>query len=327
MIEWLQQTEGARHGRIHISAGTNSSAYRSIFLPFYEVGRVTQPKIVLMAGVHGDEYEGQVVLNKLVNRLTPDKLRLSVVIVPCANPLACESGTRFSPDDNGNLANAFATTDAMTSTRAIASAIAQHLFSGADLVIDLHAGGASLVYRPCALLLTHPDRKLQDRARSALEWLGVETVIIKEFHGSPSFIASAATGAGAAYIPLELGGGGCIDVEIVGFIERALENLVCRPQTDMTGLGTSKLRWLRTIASQHYLYSEADGIFERMVGLGENVAEGQTAGWLHQPLEKPGQTNELTFRGGGEVVAYRHFAKCRKGDCLIELAVASQPPP
>jgi predicted deacylase len=325
LIEWTESTGALRHGRILIPAATNTSAYKRLFLPFMQIGAQEHPKVVLVAGVHGDEYEGQVALNRLISGIKADSLSKSVWIVPCANPLAYESASRFSPgDDNGNLANAFVTSQAITLTQAIAKSLERFVFSGASLVIDLHSGGTSLMYRPCAILVRTTQQHLYARACDTLDKLGIEVAVVKEFGGSTSFIAGAAFRMGAAYLALELGGGGGIDISTAESIRAGLEKVVYSTE-EVTRVATVQhLRTWRSIPDCDYIYAEVDGIFEPAVKLGDVVAKGQTVGWLHQPLEKPGLMRQITFKADGEIVAYRHLAKCRRGDCLIELGRLSQ---
>src|SRR5688572_15911561 len=53
------------------------------------------PTIVLTAGVHGDEYEGQVALSGLAQQLQPTAISGRVIIAPAINVAACVAGQRF----------------------------------------------------------------------------------------------------------------------------------------------------------------------------------------------------------------------------------------
>jgi predicted deacylase len=56
-----------------------------------------------MAGNHGDEYEGQVALSKLIRSLEPAEVSGRIIILPSANFPAAMAGMRTSPLDAGNL--------------------------------------------------------------------------------------------------------------------------------------------------------------------------------------------------------------------------------
>src|SRR5215472_2601546 len=70
-------------------------------------GDSTGPLALIIAGVHGDEYEGPAAAFSLTDSLSPDRLHGTVVAVPVANPSAFEAGTRLNPIDGLNLARTF----------------------------------------------------------------------------------------------------------------------------------------------------------------------------------------------------------------------------
>jgi predicted deacylase len=52
---------------------------------------------LVVAGVHGDEYEGPSAIGQVISELTPEFVAGSVWLIPVANPLAFAAGTRTSP--------------------------------------------------------------------------------------------------------------------------------------------------------------------------------------------------------------------------------------
>jgi predicted deacylase len=79
------------------------SAYGNISIPIVAIKNDTGPTVFFMAGNHGDEYEGQIALCKLVRTLQPSDIRGRVIIVTAANLPAAMAGTRVSSLDDGNL--------------------------------------------------------------------------------------------------------------------------------------------------------------------------------------------------------------------------------
>ena len=65
------------------------------------------PAVMLIAGVHGDEYEGKIALSKLINAIEPRDITGRLTILPAANGPAVFAGLRCSPFDAGNLNRAF----------------------------------------------------------------------------------------------------------------------------------------------------------------------------------------------------------------------------
>ena len=98
---------GKRFGHIRVPHSTHESAYGWIAIPIAVVRGGTGPDVLLTAGNHGDEYEGQIALLKLMRELEPGAVRGRVIIVPRLNLPAAAAGRRTSPVDGGNLNRLF----------------------------------------------------------------------------------------------------------------------------------------------------------------------------------------------------------------------------
>lgn len=99
------------------------------------------PTLALLAGVHGDEYEGIRAIPELFRALDPGQLRGRLVAVPVCNVPAFQAATRCSPIDGLNLARVFPGRPDGTITERIAHAITQEILARADFLIDLHSAG------------------------------------------------------------------------------------------------------------------------------------------------------------------------------------------
>src|SRR6516164_6179488 len=98
---------GKQHGFIRLPYSVHRSAYGWIPIPVACIKNDAGPRILLMAGNHGDEYEGQVALGKLIRDLEPDEVSGRIIILPSANFPAAMAGMRTSPLDGGNLNRSF----------------------------------------------------------------------------------------------------------------------------------------------------------------------------------------------------------------------------
>ena len=61
------------------------SAYGWVPIPVAYIKNGEGPRVLLMAGNHGDEYEGQVALGKLIRSLAAEEVRGRIIILPSAN--------------------------------------------------------------------------------------------------------------------------------------------------------------------------------------------------------------------------------------------------
>ena len=61
--------EGKQVGWLHLPHSVTRSAYGALAIPIAVIRNGSGPTVFLMAGNHGDEYEGQIVLAKLIREL------------------------------------------------------------------------------------------------------------------------------------------------------------------------------------------------------------------------------------------------------------------
>src|SRR6266852_607147 len=104
-------------------------------------GHAGGPHVVVLGGVHGDEYEGVAAAAAVWRDLDVSALRGQVSVVSVANPPAFAAGTRTSPVDGANLARTFPGSLTGTVTERIAYQLSEVLIRQADLLIDLHSAG------------------------------------------------------------------------------------------------------------------------------------------------------------------------------------------
>ncbi|MFI4986860.1 MAG: succinylglutamate desuccinylase/aspartoacylase family protein, partial [Alphaproteobacteria bacterium] len=138
--------DGKQHGFLRLPFSTHASAYGWIAIPISCVKRGEGPTVLLVAGNHGDEYEGQVALMKLTRRLEPADVSGRIIILSAANFPAALAGRRVSPIDDGNLNRSFPGNPDGSVTQMIAHYLEAVLLPKAQLIVDLHSGGSSLMY-------------------------------------------------------------------------------------------------------------------------------------------------------------------------------------
>ncbi|MCI0621375.1 MAG: succinylglutamate desuccinylase/aspartoacylase family protein [Acidobacteria bacterium] len=124
--------------RLRLRLDGYSDALR-IEIPFYAlVGSSRGPKLVVIAGIHGDEFEGVRVLHELARAIEPKKLKGTLTLVPVANPQAFYAGVRRNPVDQGDLNRAFPGSAQGSMTERLAHTILHEFVLGNDYVLSLH---------------------------------------------------------------------------------------------------------------------------------------------------------------------------------------------
>ena len=101
------EAPGKHSGYLRIPHSVHRSAYGWLPMPVVSIRNHDGPQVLLMAGNHGDEYEGQIALARLSRTLQPEQVRGHLVIMPMANYPAAKAGLRTSPIDEGNLNRSF----------------------------------------------------------------------------------------------------------------------------------------------------------------------------------------------------------------------------
>ena len=79
------EAPGKRTGNLRLTHSDNAHALSIIPIPVAVIAGGEGPSVVLSAGTHGNEYEGQVILRELVRELTPESVNGRLVVLPSLN--------------------------------------------------------------------------------------------------------------------------------------------------------------------------------------------------------------------------------------------------
>lgn len=183
---------GKHFGHIRVPHSTHDSAYGWIAIPIAVIRSGDGPDVLLTAGNHGDEYEGQITLLKLMRELEPEVVRGRVIVIPRLNSPAAAAGRRTSPIDDGNLNRLFPGDPEGTPTEQIAHFVDSVLLPATQVSLDIHSGGSSLEYLPCTFARVPQDAALRTRQLAALVAFGAPSTIIVEQPQSNRTLSAAA---------------------------------------------------------------------------------------------------------------------------------------
>jgi len=315
--------DGKTFGYVKVPYSSDVSAYGFIAVPIAIIGNGDGPTALLMAGSQGDEFEGQIALARMARTLTPDSMTGRVIIVPMANAPAAQAGRRNSPIDGLNLNRIYPGDVRGMPTAMIASYLERHLMSGADIVLDLHSGGRSMRYLPCATIIDHSDATERARRLALALAFGAPSVLINHAFGERTS-TGAARRAGAVRIGAEIGGGGSMEKALVDLTFDGVMNTLAWsgivPESFAKQSQTPADAVYDVVQERDYVYALSDGLFEPAVLLGDKVEEGDLAGLLHDPSRTLSDPVEVRFRASGTVVCLRVPALTERGDCLAHLS-------
>lgn len=180
------------------------------------------PRLLLTAGIHGDELNGIAVLHRLANGIDPAKLAGTLTLVPGLNPPGLMQSTRqWTPDWSRSAPNLNREMPGKEGGSAIAD-FAGRLWSrlirpNADTAVDLHTQSRGTAYMMYAFASTPRTRRMAEL---------VAPDIIKMDKGDKGTVENTLTDDGVPAITLELGRPEMFDDVMIARAEAGLTNLM-----------------------------------------------------------------------------------------------------
>ena len=300
--------EGKHVGFLRLPHSVHRSAYGWLPIPVASIRRGEGPTVLVMAGNHGDEYEGQIIVSRLIREIESDMITGQLILLPMANFPAAEAGLRTSPLDEGNLNRSFPGNPAGTPTEVIAHFIENTLIARCQYVVDLHSGGSSLLYDGANMLaLTPRDAKEAERVKALLESFGLPKAFLHA--ANPVTLSSAARRQNAISVVTELGGAGMVTPAILRQANQGLLHLLGYVGVLQGSLvpaeAPSTTRLMHIDALRHFVYARGAGLFEPYVELGACVKAGDLAALIHFPANPERAPEKVFFPGDGIVICKR----------------------
>ncbi|NPC57904.1 succinylglutamate desuccinylase/aspartoacylase family protein [Caenimonas soli] len=315
--------EGFQQGFLRLPYSHDRSGYGYIPIPLSVLKRGEGPTVLLTGGNHGDEYEGPIALMKLMRRMREMEIRGRLIVVPGLNMPALLNGSRTSPIDGANLNRVFPGTRNGSLTEMIAHYADTELFPRADLVFDIHAGGASTNYLPTLLAAPPADVVKGKSYRRIVEAFGAPRVMIMDLLGEDRTYGAAVERHGTHFLCGEFGGHAVCNPEGLAVLEQGIERVFAAIGLCDATAGQQPpppARLLRVDGNKHYIFAPTGGIFEPAFALGDEITAGQVAGYIHDPRQPAQAPAVIRFAGAGLAICIRALARVEPGDCLGHLA-------
>ena len=313
--------DGKHIGNLELGFSDNRHAFSKIPVPVVCIRNGDGPTLLLSAGNHGDEYEGQVILRRLIHRLSAADIRGRLILLPALNYPAMLDNARVSPLDQGNMNRSFPGIEGGSPTAAIADFVTRQLIPLADAGIDLHSGGSSAYYLPSTFLCTADDPDMTRRNLALVDVFNAPVTYVVDGKGSATGFDPIANQAGLPFISTELGGGANVGVEATAIGWRGVQN-VMRHLGIVDGEPEQgpPTRFLNGINGSGYLSAPFSGIFEPCHQLGDEVTAGDLAGRLYSVEEVEREPREIHFERSGIIMVRRNGTRVMRGGHLFLVA-------
>lgn len=300
----------------------------SVDFPVLQVcGEAEGPSLLVLAGVHGDEYEGIETVLRLFHDLEPGALAGTATFVPTANPLAYREGTRTTPQDDKNMARVFPGDLTGSPTERLAYHLHHRFIAKADFMLDLHSGGTHYAVATLAGYYHGENSELSRQSRAAAEAFGVDLLWAHD-EIAPGRTVSSAQSLGVPWIYTEAYGGRRIRKEdsalyyegtlslmshlgLLASLPSPLERKQAQPATTVFGDGNF----------DSSAVSETDGFFIPSMELKTHVQAGDRIGLIYG-LDGTVKQDVRSY-GDGMLVMISGTPSVRKGEPLYMLAFTS----
>ena len=274
-------------------------------------GATPGPIAAIVAGVHGDEYEGPLAVAGLTKRLDPNAMQGSVVAIPVANPMAFGAAQRTTPEDGLNLARTFPGSRHGSVTEKLAAAIFDTAVADADFVIDLHSGGVEYNFLPLAGF--YGEAQSRNPSYSAARHMGLP--VLWQLPETAGVLSCEAWKRGIPAVGAEYLGAGQLSRQGVStYIEGILSCLrfwgICREAKLLPEAGD--------VYAGDWQLASVSGVFDADVPLGATVVPGEGLAKIRNV--RGDILERFTARSHGILLAVRSKAYIRTGNWGVLVA-------
>jgi predicted deacylase len=315
------EKQGKQIGFLGVPQSTNTAGWATQYLPIAVIKNGSGPTALFFGGNHGDEYEGTVTLPKLARALDPAQVQGRIIMMPMLNSPAGQAGTRLSPVDGKNMNRAFPGERNGTITSIIAHYVYNVLFPPADLVVDIHSGGRSILFAASVNMhhVANP-KQMQGMIDSGIAW-GAPYVFIYRDVGGEGLLPSHAEALGKLTLGTELGSAAQFSPELLRLTETGVYN-VLRLHKILEGKPAPAPKEPQVVGAterEDYIMAPVSGIFEPFLDLEDQVRAGQPVGQIHNVEEPFSEPRIIHAETDGMVMGRRALPLTRQGDCVMVL--------
>lgn len=314
--------EGRQASYLRAPLSSNTAGWGTIEIPIVVVKNGSGPTVLLTAGIHGDEYEGQIAIARLAQQLDPAEVSGRVIMLQAVNIPAALNGTRLSPIDDRDLNRCFPGDPRGTFSSMLAHFLDGVVLPHADVSVDVHSAGHSFDSALSTNMHSVPDLEIRRRTLAAASAFGAPYNVVFWSVDEGATFTSCVERRGLISLGTELGGWGRVSVEGVRIAERGIRNVLKHfgvlqgaPETVQRD-GSPGTRHMMVRDQSYFSFAPANGLFEPRHLAGQEVAAGELAGFLHfiEDVDRP--PVEVRYRRDGVLWMSPGPGRVRRGDAI-----------
>ncbi|MCB0020354.1 MAG: succinylglutamate desuccinylase/aspartoacylase family protein [Anaerolineales bacterium] len=322
-IEWERPGKALYEVAFHYDGSWGSAP-----VPLAVINGTAGPgkSVVCFGGTHGNEYEGQVAVWRLMHELDPAQLHGRVILMPRLNWPATVTGTRESRRDGVNMNRAFPGDPRGSLTYRIAHFVRENIFPRVDVVLDIHAAGRGPEFALCTSfhMIEDPAQFAQMRLVAGL--FDTPFILIYSSDMASGLLTDEAEALGKITIGGEFGHSEGVSHRGLQHAYHGIKNVlryfnilpgeIVRLRPDAAG--PPKL--VEAVALSNYIPAPFTGVFEPIYPVGHAVEQGQLVGRLYD-FDKVGELPyEVHAPRAGYILLQPFQAPVPKGDTMLVIA-------
>jgi predicted deacylase len=313
---------GKQFGHLFIPYSHNLGGWANLMVPIASIRNGDGPTALVLAGNHGDEYPGQVAVMKLLRELKSEDVCGRLILIPTLTMPGAKAATRLSPLDGKNFNRSFPGNPAGSVSEVLAHYLSTVLFPLADIVIDIHTGGRSVDFVPCAHMHLVPAGPQRQAMLAGTEAWNSEFCFLYADIAGTGLLPVEAENQGKIVVTTEMGGSENVTAQVHHLTQSGLRNVLTHFRVLKGDVVTraKPARWVQALAWEDYRFAPESGVYENVVPLGEPVEAGQTLGRIHF-LERPEREPiDVRAHSDGILLATRAPSIVGQGDCVACVA-------
>lgn len=273
-------------------------------------------RVVIVSGIHGDEFEGQYISYEAARRIreNPELLQGTVEIYPALNPLGLDIASRVIPKVNMDMNRIFPGDEKGTVMEKVAAAIVGDI-AGADICLDIHASNVFIREIPQVRI----SEEFADRLLPYARLLNVDMVWTNASETvHESTLAHSMNMLGVPTMVVEMGMGTRISRRFGNQVVDGIFNLM-REMGVWTGPeGKIQYPVISTDGEVEFIRSRVTGVFLPEIEHNHYVKTGDKLGEIVSPLEGT-VLDEIIAKKSGLVFSLREYPFVREGSLLLRI--------
>lgn len=273
-------------------------------------------RMVIVSGIHGDEFEGQYISYETARRIQENMEYLSgtVDIYPALNPLGLDIASRTVPKINMDMNRMFPGDEQGVMIDRITAAIVNDV-AGADICLDIHASNVFIREIPQVRINEEFAEKLLPYARLMnvdMVWTNATETVHE------STLAHSMNMLGVPTMVVEMGMGNRISRRFGNQVVDGIFNLM--KEMGMWKGETGKIQYpvLSTDGEVEFIRSKVTGVFLPAIEHNHYVKKGDRLGEIVSPLEGK-VLDEIVAEKSGLVFSLREYPFVREGALLLRI--------